>query len=63
MWHWLQIRVDLLLACGLQIRADKFYLFNDLSACIVRTSVSTEGLAVRLPVSVARPEGNGYEYR
>ena len=37
--QWLQIRVDVSVAHWLRIRADIFYLYNDLSACIVRTSV------------------------
>ena len=37
--QWLRIRVDVPVAHWIRIRADNFYLFNDLSACIVRTSV------------------------
>jgi len=36
---WLKIRVDVPAAHWLRIRADNFYLFNDMSARIVRTSV------------------------
>jgi len=61
-WRWLRIRVDIPVAQWLRIQADDFYLFNDLSARIVRLQSATEGLAVRLPVSVACPGGNGYEY-
>jgi len=37
--QWLWIPVDVPVAHWLRIRADNFYLFNDLSARIVRTSV------------------------
>jgi len=37
--QWLRIPIDVTVAHWLRIRADNFYLFNDLSACIVRTSV------------------------
>jgi len=37
--QWLRIRVDVPVAHRRRIRADNFFLFNDLSARIVRTSV------------------------
>jgi len=37
--QWLRIRVDVPVAHWLRIRADNFYLFYDLSARIVRSSV------------------------
>jgi len=37
--QWLRIRVDVRVAHWLRIRADNFYLFNDLFARIIRTSV------------------------
>jgi len=37
--QWLRIREDIPVAYWLRIPADNFYLFNDLSARIVRTSV------------------------
>jgi len=37
-WQWLRIWVDEPVAHWLRIRADNFYLFNDLSTRIVRTS-------------------------
>jgi len=39
--QWLRILVDVPVAHWLPIRADNFYLFNDLSARIVRTSVGS----------------------
>ena len=38
-WQWLWIRVDVPVAHWLRIRADNLYLFNDLSASIIRSSV------------------------
>jgi len=59
----LRIRVDVPVGHWIRIRADNFYLFNDLSACIVRTSVcyrrscDTSTRICSLPVEMAMNSG------